>query len=139
MTFYSYEGVQAFYGRIGPGEVFIIPNAFFAAAYYLAIVSPHFVAILKARVACALIYAKIDRVPNAKDNGICPTLSEGRIRFDDVHFGYSPERKILRGLTFEAEPGSTTALVGHSGNGKTTCVSFLQDEIYMIFYYFRSH
>ena len=49
-----------------------------------------------------------------------PRSSFGHIRFDDVHFGYSPERPVLNGVSFEARPGQTIALVGSSGAGKTT-------------------
>lgn len=45
-----------------PGEVFIVPNTFFNGAWTLGTVSPYFIAIQKARMAAAHIYAKIDRV-----------------------------------------------------------------------------
>jgi len=47
------------------------------------------------------------------------------IRFDDVSFGYSPDKKVLSGITFSIAKNRTTALVGHSGTGKTTLVYLL--------------
>jgi ATP-binding cassette subfamily B protein len=44
----------------------------------------------------------------------------GEIRFEDVHFSYSPERSALDGVTLTIEPGQVAALVGPSGAGKTT-------------------
>lgn len=44
----------------------------------------------------------------------------GSIRFDDVHFRYHPERPILKGISFEVPSGTTTAIVGASGAGKST-------------------
>jgi ATP-binding cassette subfamily B protein len=44
----------------------------------------------------------------------------GDVRFDDVHFSYSPDRTILNGVTFHVEPGQVAAFVGPSGAGKTT-------------------
>jgi len=47
-------------------------------------------------------------------------VTGGAVEFDEVMFGYDPERPILRGLSFRAEPGQTIALVGPSGAGKST-------------------
>ncbi len=44
----------------------------------------------------------------------------GDLRFEDVHFSYTPERVVLDGVTFHVEPGQVAAFVGHSGGGKTT-------------------
>ncbi len=45
---------------------------------------------------------------------------DGRIVFDDVSFAYEAEREVLQDISFEAPPGTVTALVGSSGSGKTT-------------------
>jgi ATP-binding cassette subfamily B protein len=42
------------------------------------------------------------------------------VRFEQVRFGYDPEREILHGIDIDAAPGSTTAVVGPSGAGKST-------------------
>ena len=44
----------------------------------------------------------------------------GRITFDDVRFGYDPDRAILKGVSLEAQPGETVAIVGSTGSGKST-------------------
>jgi ABC-type multidrug transport system fused ATPase/permease subunit len=51
-----------------------------------------------------------------------PTV-EGKVRFDDVEFAYTPEKPVLHGISFEAKPGTVTALVGSSGSGKSTIIS----------------
>jgi len=50
---------------------------------------------------------------------------EGTVRFDNVEFAYDPEKPVLHGISFVAEPGTVTALVGSSGSGKSTIISLL--------------
>src|SRR6201996_787157 len=49
----------------------------------------------------------------------------GRVEFDHVSFGYQPGTPVLEDLSFTAEPGSTVAIVGPTGVGKTTLVNLL--------------
>jgi ATP-binding cassette subfamily B protein len=42
------------------------------------------------------------------------------VRFEDVHFGYDPERAILKGIDLDVRPGTMLAIVGPSGAGKST-------------------
>jgi subfamily B ATP-binding cassette protein MsbA len=55
------------------------------------------------------------------------TLGEirGDVRFDDVRFSYEPGKPVLHGVSFEARPGTVTALVGSSGSGKSTIISLV--------------
>ncbi len=52
-------------------------------------------------------------------NKILPKI-EGSIRFDKVSFAYEEAKEVLHNITFSAEPGTVTALVGSSGSGKST-------------------
>lgn len=49
----------------------------------------------------------------------------GHIVFDNVRFGYKADEAVLRNLSFTAEAGKTTALVGQSGGGKSTIVNMI--------------
>src|SRR6185436_17132046 len=49
----------------------------------------------------------------------------GAVQFDDVWFEYNPGQPVLRGVSFDAAPGTTTALVGSSGSGKSTLISIV--------------
>ena len=50
---------------------------------------------------------------------------QGTVRFEDVEFAYDPGKPVLHGISFLAEPGMVTALVGSSGSGKSTIISLL--------------
>jgi ABC-type multidrug transport system fused ATPase/permease subunit len=49
----------------------------------------------------------------------------GRVDFRDVHFAYDADKPVLHGISFLAEPGTVTALVGSSGSGKSTIISLI--------------
>lgn len=52
-------------------------------------------------------------------------ISQGRVRFEHVEFGYSPDRPLMRDISFEVKPNQTAAIVGPTGGGKTTLVNLL--------------
>jgi len=49
----------------------------------------------------------------------------GRVQFDNVWFSYQPGTPVIEDLSFTAEPGTTVAIVGPTGAGKTTLVNLL--------------
>ena len=50
---------------------------------------------------------------------------EGHVQFEDVSFEYDAGKPVLRNISFEARPGSSTALVGSSGSGKSTLIGLV--------------
>ena len=49
----------------------------------------------------------------------------GLVTFDDVHFSYEAGKEVLKGVSFVAQPGTSTALVGPSGSGKSTIIGLV--------------
>ncbi len=60
--------------------------------------------------------------PNAR----ALSASAGRVGFDEVHFRYAGmEEEVLRGISFEAEPGQMVAILGATGSGKSTIINLI--------------
>ena len=53
------------------------------------------------------------------------TRFKGEVQFDDVCFGYQKEVPVLRHINFHIMPGTTTAIVGATGSGKTSIINLL--------------
>ena len=68
------------------------------------------------------MFSILGREPEIKDVKNAPPLrvTAGAIRFEDVSFAYDPERRILKGISFDVPAGKTVAVVGPSGAGKST-------------------
>jgi ABC-type multidrug transport system fused ATPase/permease subunit len=49
----------------------------------------------------------------------------GNVKFENVVFGYNPERPVLHGISFESHPGQMIALVGATGSGKSSIISLI--------------
>lgn len=73
------------------------------------------------------VFRIIDEEPEPKDGAGAVVLGEvsGRVELQNVTFGYTPEKTILRDISVLAEPGKTIAIVGPTGAGKTTIINLL--------------
>ena len=80
-------------------------------------------------VVCAERIDELMQTPSSmtvRDEGVADVPGQGRVVFDHVTFGYpGAERPVLDDVTFVAEPGTTTAIVGSTGSGKTTLVKLI--------------
>jgi ABC-type transport system involved in Fe-S cluster assembly fused permease/ATPase subunit len=68
------------------------------------------------------MFTILSRDPEIKDVAHAPSLevTTGNVRFENVVFAYEPDRRILKGISFDVPAGKTVAVVGPSGAGKST-------------------
>ncbi|MBO7288747.1 MAG: ABC transporter ATP-binding protein [Clostridia bacterium] len=73
------------------------------------------------------VFAILDEESEKKDsvNALEVKNSKGEVNFNDVVFGYTEDKTILKGVSFEALSGKTIAIVGPTGAGKTTVINLL--------------
>lgn len=69
----------------------------------------------------------LDAIPEVIDqpDAVSAPSVRGHVRFENITFGYEPGRPVLRGLSLEATPGQTVAIVGATGAGKSTLVNLI--------------
>lgn len=87
-----------------------------------------FIMIPRAFVSAQRIGAVLDVEPTVRDIEQTVTLADakGRVEFRDVSFAYpDAEEKTLDDISFTAEPGKTTAIIGGTGCGKSTLISLI--------------
>lgn len=80
-----------------------------------------------ALAAAERVFRLIDEPKEAVDALYAAELEEvhGKVEFQDITFGYEPDKKILEGIDLRAEKGTLTAIVGPTGAGKTTIINLL--------------
>jgi ABC-type multidrug transport system fused ATPase/permease subunit len=82
---------------------------------------------LSATAALDKIMDVIDEEPEVLDAPAAEALPQvqGHVQFEDVRFTYRTGPEVLHGLDLDVEPGTTVALVGHTGAGKSTIAKLL--------------
>ncbi|CAB4489205.1 unnamed protein product [Rhizophagus irregularis] len=130
-------------GELTSGDVVNVFFAVLIGAFALGHIAPDLQAFSFAIGAGSKIFETINRIPPidiASESGEKLDNVEGRIQLKNVSFIYParPEVMTLKNLSIEIEPGSTVALVGSSGSGKSTIVSLalrfydpIEGEIYL--------
>ena len=90
-------------------------------------------------VAAERVFNILDTESSIKDNGLKTADNiKGKISYKNVDFSYNPEEKVIKNFNLEIQPGSTNAIVGATGSGKSTIIKLLnrfydldQGEIYI--------
>jgi len=127
--------IALIYGGFRVIETGATPGQFFSflAAFMLAYEPAKRLARLNIELNSALVGVRIlfeiidtpPTEPNDDDDRPALKISTARVDFNDVRFGYRPGEVVMQGVTFTAEPGRMTALVGPSGGGKSTVFNLI--------------
>ncbi|HHY70012.1 MAG TPA: ABC transporter ATP-binding protein [Firmicutes bacterium] len=83
--------------------------------------------VLQAGVSAERIFEVLETEPNVKDKEGAIELKdiEGHVKLEDVVFGYDPDHPVLHGVSLEALPKETIALVGPTGAGKSSIINLI--------------
>ena len=87
-----------------------------------------FVMVPRAAVSAGRIQEVLEAQPSVEDPAVpaTPSTTHGFVEFRDVEFRYpGAEDPVLRGISFAAGPGETTAIVGSTGSGKSTLINLI--------------
>ena len=124
----AYSGYRAIAYGYSPGSMFAFITALLLAYDPARRLAKLQVQLERALVNAQMIYEILDLEPRQPDAPDAPalTVSRGEVVFDSVVFGYHPGEPVLKGLSFTAPAGATTALIGASGGGKSTVIALLQ-------------
>ncbi|OJF93617.1 ABC transporter ATP-binding protein [Pararhizobium antarcticum] len=123
----AYAAFRSIYSGVQPGAFFAFVTALLMAYDPARRLARLQVSLERAVVNARMIYEILDTVPHQRDKpGARELVLQGaQIEFHNVRFGYNENEDILKGVSFIAEGGKTTALVGPSGAGKSTVISLI--------------
>lgn len=116
-----------------PAEAADLPGKMIAFVLFLnllfrplRVIADKFNVLQMGMVAGERVFKVMDNDDFVKDRGThTADKIRGEITFDKVSFGYTPDRLVLKNISFQVNPGETIALVGHTGSGKTSIISLL--------------
>ena len=126
VTILGYGGLQVSKGILSAGDLVAIIFYLVQIIVPFAQMATFFTSFQKAVGATERIQDIFHMDSEAIDTTEKQLLMDGVITFENVHFSYGSDKKIIDGISFEAHPGTVTAFVGPSGGGKTTIFSLLE-------------
>jgi len=123
-----YAGWRNLYHGESPGQFFAFITALLMCADPARRISRVQLQLATASVGVRMMYELMDTPARESEPPGKPELqvTSGEIVLSDVSFRYLPNKPVINGMSFSVPAGKVTALVGHSGGGKSTVFALLQ-------------
>lgn len=123
----TYGGYRVIETGATPGQFFSFIAAFMLAYEPAKRLARLNIELNSALVGVRILFEVVDSPPteSSDDNEPALQVKTARLTFDDVFFAYRGDEAVLRGMSFVAQPGKLTALVGPSGGGKSTVFNLI--------------
>jgi ATP-binding cassette subfamily B protein len=120
-------GILMVLGRFTPGGLTVFAGYSRQFSMPINMISMQMSTVFAALAGAERVFAVMDTQPEAPDCADAVGVKEikGDVRFENVTFGYTPDKTVLKNLSLYAKPGQKIAFVGSTGAGKTTVTNLL--------------
>ncbi len=120
-------GVLMVMGKLDPGALQLFAQYSKQFSMPINNISQQTATIFSALAGAERVFAVMDEAPEAPDSAEAIDMPDmkGDVAFENVTFGYNPDRVILKNISLYAHPGQKIAFVGSTGAGKTTVTNLL--------------
>ena len=119
-------GILMFLGKLNPGDLTVFAGYSKQFSMPINQISMQMATIFAALAGAERVFNVMDAEPEAPDADDAITDEiKGHVVLDNVTFGYTPEKTVLKNISLYAKPGQKIAFVGSTGAGKTTITNLL--------------
>ena len=117
-------GVLMCLGKFTPGALTVFANYSKQFSMPINMISQQMSTVFAALAGAERVFAVMDTEPEDKSGEKIENM-EGHVRFENVTFGYKPDKTVLKNISLYAKPCQKIAFVGSTGAGKTTVTNLL--------------
>jgi ATP-binding cassette subfamily B protein len=123
---FAHAVLLASQGLIDTGDIvaFVSPLFLFNFPVFSSLFALPRIALGYASAARILSVITVETDLGQNEGGVSAPV-KGKITFENVSFGYAPDKLVLRDVSFTVQPGQTVAIVGQTGSGKTTVTKLI--------------
>lgn len=118
-------GVLMCMGALTPGGLTVFANYSKQFSMPINMIAQQMSTVFAALAGAERVFAIMDGEPEFDDNGKKDITFKGDVVFDDVTFGYTDKKTVLKNISLYAKPCQKIAFVGSTGAGKTTVTNLL--------------